>query len=181
MPPGALQVIPDAAHEVTHYLFKHPRVDFIWVTGGQKIVSLANAAGKPALGVGPGNAPPIYLHRTADIKGAVVDILISKTFDASVICPAEQTCIIDDEIYDATVAEFERMGAHLLTEEEADALADFAFGCRDKVNLEALGQQAPRARGTRRLHRGQVGQGSPGSPCPRIWIDSPRTRWCRRS
>lgn len=142
MPPGALQVIPDAAHEVTHYLFKHPRVDFIWVTGGQKIVSLANAAGKPALGVGPGNAP-IYLHRTADIKGAVVDILISKTFDASVICPAEQTCIIDDEIYDATVAEFERMGAHLLTEEEADALADFAFGCRDKVNLEALGQQAP--------------------------------------
>ncbi|MEE2034137.1 bifunctional acetaldehyde-CoA/alcohol dehydrogenase [Rhodococcus chondri] len=142
MPPGALQVIPDAAHEVTHYLFKHPGVDFIWVTGGQKIVSLANAAGKPALGVGPGNAP-IYLHRTADIKGAVVDILISKTFDASVICPAEQTCIIDDEIYEATVAEFERMGAHLLTDEEAEALADFAFGCSDKVNLEALGQQAP--------------------------------------
>ncbi|KOS54853.1 bifunctional acetaldehyde-CoA/alcohol dehydrogenase [Rhodococcus rhodochrous] len=142
MPPGALQVIPDAAHEVTHYLFKHPKVDFIWVTGGQKIVALANAAGKPALGVGPGNAP-IYLHRTADIRGAVVDILISKTFDASVICPAEQTCIIDDEIYDATVAEFERMGAHLLTDEQAEAIADFAFGCGDKVNLAALGQQAP--------------------------------------
>ena len=27
---------------------------------------------------------------------AVVDILVSKTFDASVICPAEQTCVIDD-------------------------------------------------------------------------------------
>ena len=34
MPAGALQVIPDAAHEVTHYLFKHPKVDFVWVTGG---------------------------------------------------------------------------------------------------------------------------------------------------
>ncbi|HHX84801.1 MAG TPA: bifunctional acetaldehyde-CoA/alcohol dehydrogenase [Actinomycetales bacterium] len=142
MPPGALQVIPDAAHEVTHHLFRDDRVDFIWVTGGQKIVSLANAAGKPSLGVGPGNAP-IYLHRTADVRGAVVDVLISKTFDASVICPAEQTCIIDEPIYDEVVAEFQRMGAHLLSESEAGALAEFAFGCGDKVNLEALGRQAP--------------------------------------
>ena len=141
MPPGALQVIPDAAHEVTHYLFQHPDVDFIWVTGGQKIVALANAAGKPGLSVGPGNAP-IYIHKTADVKGAVVDILISKTFDASVICPAEQTCIVDDEVYDEMLAEFERMGAYLLTGEQTDALAEFAFGHGDKVNMAALGQPA---------------------------------------
>ncbi len=142
LPPGALQVLPDAAHEVTHYLFRHPQVDFVWVTGGPKIVALANQCGKPSLSVGPGNAP-IYVHRSADVRGAVVDILISKTFDASVICPAEQTCIVDDEVYDATVAEFERMGAKLLTDAEADALAQFAFGCGDKVNMAALGQQAP--------------------------------------
>jgi acetaldehyde dehydrogenase/alcohol dehydrogenase len=142
MPPGALQVIPDLEHEVTHYLFKHPQVDFIWVTGGPKIVALANAAGKPGLCVGPGNAP-IYVHRTADLKGAVVDILISKTFDASVICPAEQTCIVDDAVYDALLAEFQRMGAHLLTTEQVDALVEFAFGCGDRVNMAALGQQAP--------------------------------------
>ena len=81
MPPGALQVIPDAAHDVTHHLFHHPKVDFIWVTGGPKIVKLANQAGKPSLSVGPGNAP-IYIHKTADVRGAVVDILISKTFDS---------------------------------------------------------------------------------------------------
>jgi len=142
MPPGALQVIPDEAHEVTHYLFKHPQVDFIWVTGGPRIVALANQAGKPALSVGPGNAP-IYIHKTADVRGAVVDILISKTFDSSVICPAEQTCIIDDEIYDAMIAEFERMGARLLTADEAAKIAEFAFGCGDKVSLEAVGQKAP--------------------------------------
>ncbi len=142
MPPGALQIIPDAEHEVTHYLFKHPKIDFIWVTGGPKIVALANAAGKPGLSVGPGNAP-IYLHKTADLKGAVVDILISKTFDSSVICPAEQTCIIDDEIYDAVIAEFERMGARLLTDEEASAITKFAFGCGDKIAMEAVGQKAP--------------------------------------
>ncbi|OBG63457.1 bifunctional acetaldehyde-CoA/alcohol dehydrogenase [Mycobacterium sp. E3339] len=141
MPPGALQVIPDAAHEVTHYLFKHPKIDFIWVTGGPKIVALANSAGKPGLSVGPGNAP-IYVHKTADLKGAVVDILISKTFDSSVICPAEQTCIIDDEVYDEAMAEFERMGARVLTAAEATAVAQFAFGCGDKISHEAVGQKA---------------------------------------
>lgn len=142
MPPGALQVIPDAEHEVTHYLFGHSSIDFVWTTGGPKIVQLANQSGKPGISVGPGNAPT-YIHRTADIKGAVVDVLISKTFDASVICPAEQTVVIDEAVYDEVIAEFEHMGGHLLSEEDAGRLADFAFGSGDKVNLAALGQRAP--------------------------------------
>ena len=142
MPKGALQIIPDPEHEVTHALFKHPKVDFIWTTGGSAIVRLTNEAGKPALSVGPGNAP-CYIHRTADIEGVVVDVLISKTFDASVICPAEQTLIIDDVIYDRVVAEFLRMGAYLLNAEEQAKLTAFAFNAGDRVNLAALGQKAP--------------------------------------
>lgn len=142
LPKGALQVIPDAAREVTHYLLRHPGVNFIWTTGGPRIVELANSAGKPCVSVGPGNAP-IYVHRTADIKGVVVDTLISKTFDASVICPAEQTCIIDDVIHDEVVAEFQRMGARLLTEQEAEQLAAFAFNSDGTPNLGALGRKAP--------------------------------------
>ncbi|MCU0268146.1 MAG: bifunctional acetaldehyde-CoA/alcohol dehydrogenase [Acidimicrobiales bacterium] len=141
LPPGALEVIPDAAHSVTHYLFKHPGIDFIWTTGGPKVVEAANSAGKPTVSVGPGNAP-VYLHRSCDYRMAVVDILISKTFDASVICPAEQTCVVDEEIADAVVAEFERMNARVLNPEEVDRLTEFVFGCGD-VNLEALGQPAP--------------------------------------
>jgi acetaldehyde dehydrogenase / alcohol dehydrogenase len=94
LPPNALQVIPDPSLEVSQYLFHHPGVDFIWTTGGPKAVAAANAAGKPCLSVGAGNAP-VYVHRSADIRMAVVDILISKTFDSSVICPSEQTCVID--------------------------------------------------------------------------------------
>ncbi len=140
MPKGALQVLPQAEHEYTYALFDHPGVDLIWTTGGPRIVELTNKAGKPSISVGPGNAP-VYLHRTADIRMAVVDILISKTFDGSVICPAEQTCVVDDAIYDEVVAEFERMGARLLSAEETERIADFAFGC-DRVNQEALGQAA---------------------------------------
>ena len=140
MPAGAIQVLPQAEHEYTYALFDHPGVDLIWTTGGPRIVELTNKAGKPSISVGPGNAP-VYLHRTADIRMAVVDILISKTFDGSVICPAEQTCVIDDAIYDEVVVEFERMGARLLNAEETDRIAEFAFGC-DRVNPEALGQAA---------------------------------------
>jgi acetaldehyde dehydrogenase/alcohol dehydrogenase len=141
MPPGALQIVPDRANEPTYHLFAHPDVNFIWTTGGQKIVELTNKAGKPSLSVGPGNAP-VYVHKSADIQMVVVDVLISKTFDDSVICPAEQTAIIDDEIYEATVAEFERMGARLMTQDESDRVAEFAFGSGSKVNLMALGQPA---------------------------------------
>ena len=139
LPPNALQVIPDPSLEVSQYLFHHPGVDFIWTTGGPKAVAAANAAGKPCLSVGPGNAP-VYVHSSADIRMAVMDMLISKTFDASVICPAEQTCVIDDAIYDEVVDEFQRMGARLLTDEQSDALAARSFTDEGKVQLDVLGQ-----------------------------------------
>ena len=139
LPPGALQVIPDPTLDVSQYLFHHPGVDFIWTTGGPKAVAAANEAGKPCISVGPGNAP-VYIHRSADVRMAVVDMLISKTFDSSVICPAEQTCVIDDAIWDETVAELERMGARLLPEEDVARLAEFAFPGDGQVEMRALGQ-----------------------------------------
>jgi acetaldehyde dehydrogenase/alcohol dehydrogenase len=139
LPPHALQVIPDPTLDVSQYLFHHPGVDFIWTTGGPKAVAAANAAGKPCLSVGSGNAP-VYLHGSADIRMAVVDILVSKTFDSSVICPAEQTCVIDEAIFDTAIDEFRRMGARLLTEEETAALAARSFSQDGKVELQVLGQ-----------------------------------------
>ena len=139
LPHDALQVIPDPTLDVSQYLFHHPGVDFIWTTGGPKAVAAANAAGKPCLSVGSGNAP-VYLHRSADIPMAVVDVLVSKTFDSSVICPAEQTCVIDDEIYDAVLQEFTRLGARLLTEEQVNALARQSFDDDGRARLQALGQ-----------------------------------------
>jgi len=143
MPPGALQVVPDAPREVTHYLFHHPGIDLIWTTGGPKIVRLSNESGKPVISVGPGNAP-VYLHATADVRSAVVDILISKTFDASVICPAEQTCVIDEPIWEKTIAEFQRMGARLLAADEVDRLARIAFLDTGEPSLQAVGQSPER-------------------------------------
>lgn len=139
LPPGALQVVPDPTLDASQYLFHHAGVDFIWTTGGPKAVAATNEAGKPCIGVGSGNAP-VYLHGSADVPMAVVDILISKTFDASVICPAEQTLVVDEPIYDATVAELVRMGARILTPDQVEALAACCFDDDGKVRMEALGR-----------------------------------------
>ena len=139
LPANALQVIPDPTLDVSQYLFHHPGVDLIWTTGGPKAVAAANAAGKPSISVGAGNAP-VYVHRSADIRMAVMDILISKTFDASVICPAEQTCVADEAIYGELVAEFERMGARLLSPEEVEALTRVAFDAEGQPEIRTVGQ-----------------------------------------
>ena len=132
-------MIPDPTLDVSQYLFHHDGIDFIWTTGGPKAVAAANQAGKPCLSVGAGNAP-VYIHRSADVRMAVVDMLISKTFDSSVICPAEQTCVIDDAIWDETVAELERMGARLLARTRSSASPSSRFAPDGRVEMRALGQ-----------------------------------------
>ena len=139
LPPNTLQVIPDPTLDVSQYLFHHSGVNFIWTTGGPKAVRATLEAGKPCLCVGPGNAP-VYVHRSADLRMAVVDILISKTFDASVICPAEQTCVIDAPVYDELLAEFDRMGAQLLTDAEVAKLCEHIIADDGSIELMALGQ-----------------------------------------
>jgi acetaldehyde dehydrogenase/alcohol dehydrogenase len=139
LPVDALQVVPDPTREASRYLFEHPGVNLIWTTGGQKAVRAASEAGKPCIGVGSGNAP-VYVHRSADVRMAALDILVSKTFDASVICAAEQTLVIDEAIYDELVAELERMGARMLSHEECDALVEFALEPEEGGRADALGQ-----------------------------------------
>jgi acetaldehyde dehydrogenase/alcohol dehydrogenase len=103
------------------YLMRHKDVRLIDATGGPGAVKAAYSSGKPALGVGPGNTP-VYLEKSADISMAVVDIIISKTFDNGTICASEQTVVIDDEIYDRVLKKFEELGAHICNQKETDLL-----------------------------------------------------------
>ncbi len=139
-PKGAIQVLEEPTRADTQFLFHHPDIDFIWTTGGQQIVGAANEAGKPTLGVGPGNAP-VYIEKSADIEMAVVDIMVSKTFDASLICPAEQTVVVDEEIYDKFVAELDAMGGRILSTEEVDKLAKTVFNEDGAMNMMCIGQK----------------------------------------
>ena len=103
------------------YLMKHKDVGLIDATGGPGMVKAAYSSGKPALGVGAGNTP-VYLEKTADVNTAIVDMIVSKTFDNGTICASEQTVVIDDEIYDAALKKFAELGAHICNEKETKLL-----------------------------------------------------------
>ena len=64
----------------------------------------------------------MYLERSADIDTAVVDIIISKTFDNGTICASEQTVVIDDEIYDQVFEKFAELGSHICNHKETKLL-----------------------------------------------------------
>jgi acetaldehyde dehydrogenase/alcohol dehydrogenase len=98
-PEGVFTCVESPTLADNAFLMRHKAVGLIDATGGPGVVKAAYSSGKPALGVGPGNTP-VYLEKSADLNTAVVDIIISKTFDNGTICASEQTVVIDDEIYD---------------------------------------------------------------------------------
>lgn len=146
-PEHCIQWIDHPSVEATGTLMRHADVSLILATGGNAMVKAAYSAGKPALGVGAGNVPA-YVHKSAKLRRAVNDLVLSKSFDNGMICASEQAVILDDEIYDAALAEFRTLHAHLATVEEKAQLETFLFpvgttasgGCEPKVNSAAVGQ-----------------------------------------
>jgi len=121
-PEGVFSCLNSHTLQDNAYLMQHKDVGLIDATGGTGAVKAAYSSGKPALGVGPGNTP-VYLEKTADLNTAVVDIIVSKTFDNGTICASEQTVVIDDEIFDVVLKKFAELGAHICNEKEAELLA----------------------------------------------------------
>ncbi|MFC7530095.1 bifunctional acetaldehyde-CoA/alcohol dehydrogenase [Actinoplanes sp. GCM10030250] len=126
-PEHCIQWIEQPSVEATGALMHHPGVSTILATGGNGMVRAAYSAGKPALGVGAGNVPA-YVHRGAKLRRAVHDIVLSKSFDNGMICASEQAAIIDDTVYDAALAEFRSLHAHVVTAPEKRKLEEFIFG-----------------------------------------------------
>ncbi|WP_033215533.1 bifunctional acetaldehyde-CoA/alcohol dehydrogenase [Kitasatospora phosalacinea] len=148
-PAHCVQWIEHPSMAATGALMNHPGVATILATGGNAMVKAAYSCGKPALGVGAGNVPA-YVERSADVERAVNDIVLSKSFDNGMICASEQAVILDTELYDAAIAEFRRLKAHLATPEEKAKLERHLFGvgagtdCAGaKLNAEVVGQSAP--------------------------------------
>ena len=120
-PEGVIACIEEPTVHDTRYLFTHPDIQLIDATGGTSLVKAAYSTGKPALGVGAGNTP-CYLHKSADIDMAVVDVIVSKTFDNGTVCASEQTIAIDEEIYETVLDKFEHLGAHIADKDEVRQL-----------------------------------------------------------
>jgi acetaldehyde dehydrogenase (acetylating) len=141
LPEGAINWMRTVTLEGTQELMKHRDVAVILATGGMGLVRAAYSAGKPAYGVGPGNAP-CFIERTADVPKAVSDILIGKTFDHGVLCSSPNSVVVETAIADETAREFTRQGAHFLKPAEADALARVLVSPQRLPNPQLVGKSA---------------------------------------
>ncbi|WP_263120586.1 bifunctional acetaldehyde-CoA/alcohol dehydrogenase [Cellulomonas fimi] len=130
-PEYCIQWVEAPSMEATSTLMNHPGVSTILATGGNAMVKSAYSCGKPALGVGAGNVPA-YIEKSAKLKRAVNDVVLSKAFDNGMICASEQAVIIDDDIYDAALAEFAVLHAYKVSKKEKALLEKFIFGVEAK-------------------------------------------------
>ena len=128
-PENCIQWIETPSMEATSALMNHPGVSTILATGGNAMVRAAYSCGKPALGVGAGNVPA-YIETTADVKEAVSDIAMSKSFDHGMVCASEQAVIVDQEIYEDVKNEFRHYNVHYVNKKEKELLEKFMFGAK---------------------------------------------------
>ena len=126
-PEDCIQWIEHPSIEATGFLMKHPGVATILATGGPGMVKAAYSSGKPALGVGAGNAPA-YVAPDTDIVRTANDLVLSKHFDYGMICATEQAVIAHKDVYDALVAEMKKRKAYFVNAEEKAKLEKYMFG-----------------------------------------------------
>ena len=137
-----IQWIENPSIDATAELLHHSGVSLILATGGSGMVKSAYSAGKPALGVGPGNVP-CYINKSANLGRACTDLIMSKTFDNGMICASEQAVIVDREISEQFEKIMSDNGCCFLNDKEIRLVSDYVIK-KDSlsVNPAVVGQSA---------------------------------------
>src|SRR5947209_6746600 len=95
--------------------------DLTIATGGTGMVKAAYSSGKPAYGVGAGNATMV-IDETADIEEAARNTRLSKTSDFGSGCSADGNLLVDASIYDRFLEQLQREGGYVVSDREKEVL-----------------------------------------------------------
>jgi sulfoacetaldehyde dehydrogenase len=95
--------------------------DLTVATGGSAMVKAAYSSGKPAYGVGAGNATMV-IDETANIEEAARNTRLSKTSDYGSGCSADGNLVVEASIYDRFLEQLQREQGYLVSEPEKQHL-----------------------------------------------------------
>src|SRR6185503_7907710 len=140
-PDGAINWMTTVTLEGTQELMKARETAVILATGGMGLVRAAYSAGKPAYGVGPGNAPA-YIESSADVPKAVRDIVTGKTFDNGLLCSSENSVVCDAPLVEEVKRQFVANGAHFMSATEIDAVGRVLVTPQRLPNPKLVGRPA---------------------------------------
>ena len=115
--------------------------DLTIATGGPPMVRAAYSSGKPAYGVGAGNATMV-IDETADIAEAARNTRISKTNDHGSGCSADGNLIVDASIHDALVAALQEEGGYLVNDQEKAQLRSAYWDADGRRTADTIARPA---------------------------------------
>jgi sulfoacetaldehyde dehydrogenase len=140
VPEDVLQVVERPSIPLANELMSI--CDLTIATGGPAMVNAAYSSGKPAYGVGAGNASMV-IDETADIEEAARNTRISKTNDHGSGCSADGNLIVDASIYDALVAALQKEGGYLVNDDEKPKLQAAYWDQERRRTADTIARPAP--------------------------------------
>jgi acyl-CoA reductase-like NAD-dependent aldehyde dehydrogenase len=115
VPEDVLQVVERPSIPLANALMA--ACDLTIATGGPAMVKAAYGSGRPAYGVGAGNATMV-IDETANVEEAARNTRISKTNDNGSGCSADGNLLVDARVHDALLAQLQKEGGYLVNDEE---------------------------------------------------------------
>ena len=138
-PEDVLQVVDQPSIPLSQELMSI--CDLTIATGGQAMVRAAYSSGKPAYGVGAGNATMV-IDETAHIEEAAMNTRISKTNDHGSGCSADGNVVVDSRIYDAFLAQLQKEGGYLVTPDEKIKLREAYWDAEGHRTADTIARPA---------------------------------------
>jgi sulfoacetaldehyde dehydrogenase len=115
--------------------------DLTIATGGAAMVKAAYGSGKPAYGVGAGNAT-VVIDETADLANAARNTRISKTQNHGSGCSCDGNLLVEATVYDRFLEELQQEGGYLVSADEKDKLAAVLWDGAGRRRLETVARAA---------------------------------------
>ncbi len=115
--------------------------DLTIATGGPAMVKAAYGSGKPAYGVGAGNASMV-IDETADIDEAARNTRLSKTNDYGSGCSADGNLIVESSIYDRFLARLQAEGGYLVEGAEKAQLQTAYWDAEGRRTADTIARPA---------------------------------------
>ncbi|HKQ85256.1 MAG TPA: aldehyde dehydrogenase family protein [Candidatus Acidoferrales bacterium] len=115
--------------------------DLTVATGGAAMVKAAYSSGKPAYGVGAGNATMV-IDETADIAEAAANTRISKTHNNGSGCSCDGNLIVEESIYDRFLEQLQKEGGYLASDAEKEKLKAVMWDAEGHRTMETVARSA---------------------------------------
>ena len=115
--------------------------DLTIATGGTAMVKAAYSSGKPAYGVGAGNAT-VVVDETADIAEAAMNTRISKTQNHGSGCSCDGNLLVEASVYDRFLEALQAEGGYLASPDEKRKLEAAMWDTEGHRRIETVARAA---------------------------------------